>query len=356
MNQIKKGMMFFVLIVLALFVVSCSPSAEKGALAGQAVVFTVTPEMLQNGIALNGGLKPGSTVNYQSNQITWPQFLDGLTVEQGFATVIGDLEFISAVSNVPSYQYYLSPSATAQGKGLFVQISKLGNKFKKQVLPLKTLKGGAQYKIYFKKDVVWFYPKKTCIPGPTADLKCVKGGIYGDLVYSVQGQQAADCGVSFNQTPKTSTDANTTGLIKFCGWNASSCMDGKGCCKEVYSGAEACNGNGYSNKTINSCTGVVKDADSYNKECTVGSVSNNPAGVSPVCATKTYGGTSKVSKVSCYVPCTPGVSLTTCDKVSGSVSYTFTCNSDGLDYTQNWPKPSSCPTGTTCDKKKGLCV
>ena len=180
---------------------------------------------------------------------------------------------------------------------------------------------------------------KTCTPGLTSDLKCVKTG---SSFYSVQGQQAADCSVSFNQNPDYGQPGVTWCGINS-GYNSDSCVDGKGCCKNTVK-SSYCVGTQPHNSTEDSCNpGVTKDL--LMPECSLQTDSLLGEPEPKTCGVKN-------GKATCGLACTPNEVIVKCGASSNAK---YQCNSNGVGY--EWVgSATSCPTGTTCDMVKKLCV
>lgn len=187
----------------------------------------------------------------------------------------------------------------------------------------------------------------TCTPGSTVpeNWDCVKK--YGSYNVYTKEMQYANC---------TKYYSNNDEDQKWCGSTADSCAEDKGCCVGTVS--SYCEGNVFVNQTENLCTGVPV---LKKKDCLLvnGSVNKNPQ----VCGTKI----SALGKqaTSCYESCTPGEVITSCYEPNNcyepgkcNAHQNLICNSDGLEY--KWSSSaSSCPTGTTCQKKdqweNGVC-
>ncbi|MBI4151455.1 hypothetical protein HY496_00665, partial [Candidatus Woesearchaeota archaeon] len=150
----------------------------------------------------------------------------------------------------------------------------------------------------------------TCTPGLVNETKCVKSK-YG-ATFAVQGQQAANCSVTFNEKP----DWGQKGVT----WCAVSCVDGKGCCTITLK-QSWCEGSTLYNTTVNSCTGEVSQPKA--SDCSLASTWSN------VKSPKTCGVKNNVA--GCYEACTPGELIVKCGSSSWNYG-NYTCDASGFGF------------------------
>ncbi len=158
-NNFKK-MIFFSLLVLALFVVACAPQLDpegnplpKEALAGQAVYVSVSNEMLKSGVKLDKG----------TNRLVLSPQVEAINSADFFASINSELKYASKFSKPREVYEPGKTSSSYKGWGW-----------------MSMVKPGVNYYVYMKNPATLIYPigPAEAAPVPKADLSVCKNSQY----------------------------------------------------------------------------------------------------------------------------------------------------------------------------------